>query len=129
MRGIVLAHADLAAALVRAVEQISGVADALTPISNEGLPPEELHQNLEALTGGRPVIIFADLASGSCAFASRVVQRGRGNVAVVTGASLPMLLDFVFHREMPLEQLVPKLVKEAQASITAHLNADRPVSG
>lgn len=120
VRGIVLAHADLAGALVRAVERISGVRDALTPISNEGLRPEELRERLEAETGDRPAIIFADMASGSCAFAGRVVQRGRGNVAVLTCVSLPMLLDFVFHREMELPELAERLLYKARAATHLH---------
>lgn len=122
VHGIVLAHADLAAALVRAVEKISGVRDALVPISNEGLRPEELRDRLERETADRASIIFADLASGSCAFASRIVARRCGHVAVVTGASLPMLLDFVFHREMPLGELTERLLEKGRAGMHAHLS-------
>lgn len=122
VRGIVLAHADLAEALVRAVERISGVHDALVPISNEGLRPEELRDRLERETAGGPAVIFADLASGSCAFASRVVARRCGHVAVVTGASLPMLLDFVFHRDLPLGELAERLLEKGRAGMHAHLS-------
>ena len=76
------------------------------------------------------VLVFTDMHAGSCAVAARVACRAQGASAVVCGVNLPMLLDFVFHRELPLDELVPKLVREAQASITGHLpHADRPVSG
>lgn len=126
VRGIVLAHADLAAALVRAVERISGVRDALIPLSNEGLRPEELNDRLERETAGGPAIIFSDLARGSCAFASRVVARRGGHVAVVTGANLAMLLDFVFHREMALGELAERLLDKGRAGMEAHLSEPRP---
>ena len=48
--------------------------------------------------------MFVDLASGSCLFA--VLNRLRANAAakVVTGVNLAMLVDFVFHRTVPLEE-------------------------
>lgn len=121
VRGIVLAHADLAEALVRAVEQISGVTDALLPISNDGLRPEDLRTRLEAATSGGTAIIFVDLSSGSCAFAGRVIARGSDDVAVLTGANLPMLLDFVFHRDMPLPELTERLLHKGRAEMGARL--------
>ncbi len=114
-RGVVVAHADLAEAFVRAVERISGVAGALVPVSNEGLGPEELTDRVERACGPGRAVIFVDLASGSCAFAGRLVARRSPALGIVTGASLPMLLDFVFHREMPLDRLVDRLVAKAHA--------------
>jgi mannose/fructose-specific phosphotransferase system component IIA len=120
VRGVVLAHAQLAEALVRAVEQISGVTDALHPVSNEGLRPEELRTRLEAATGRDGAIIFVDLSSGSCAFAGRVIARGSDDIAVLTGVNLPMLLDFVFHRDMPLPELTERLLHKGRAEMGAH---------
>jgi mannose/fructose-specific phosphotransferase system component IIA len=128
-RGIVVGHGAMASGLVDAVRRIAGIADdVLVAVSNEGKGPDALRDELTRLAGKGAVIVFTDMHAGSCAVAARVACRSQGESAVVCGVNLPMLLDFVFHREMPLEQLVPKLVKEAQASITAHLHADRPVS-
>ncbi len=129
IRGVVLAHADLAAALVRAAEGIAGVTGALTAISNEGLGPEELRARLERETARGSCIIFADLASGSCAFAGRVVARANGRVAVLTGANLPMLLDFLFHRDMRLPELVARLERKARSEVRAHVGAEAPDGG
>ena len=126
VRGVVLAHADLAGALVRAVERISGVTDALIPISNEGSPPEELRMRLESETTGGAAIIFADLASGSCAFAARMIARSSDDVAVLTGANLPMLLDFVFHRDMPLPELTERLLFKGRSQMSAHSGSATP---
>jgi mannose/fructose-specific phosphotransferase system component IIA len=120
VRGVVLAHADLAEALVRTVEQISGVTDVLLPISNEGLRPEDLRSRLEAAATGRPSIIFVDMSSGSCAFAGRMIARGNDDIAVLTGANLPMLLDFVFHLDMPLPELSERLLHKGRAGMDAH---------
>jgi mannose/fructose-specific phosphotransferase system component IIA len=129
-RGIVVGHGAMASGLVDAVRRIAGIGDdVLVAVSNEGKGPDALRDELARLTGDGIVIVFTDMHAGSCAVAARVACRAQGERAVVSGVNLPMLLDFVFHREMPIEKLVPKLVKEAQASITAHMpHADRPVS-
>ena len=130
-RGIVVGHGAMASGLVDAVRRIAGIGDdVLTAVSNEGKGPDALRDELTRRAGDGTVIVFTDMHAGSCAVAARLACRAQGKSAVVCGVNLPMLLDFVFHREMPLDKLVPKLVKEAQASITAHLpNADHPVSG
>jgi len=119
--GVVVAHDGVAAALVRAVERISGVEGALREVSNEGCSPEELRGRLEEAAGDGPALLFVDLASGSCAFAARQVARPRPNLAVVTGASLPMLLDFVFHREMELEALAERVADKGRVATRVHL--------
>ena len=113
--GVVVAHANLAAALVEAAEGIAGIRGALHPISNDGLSPQELRERVEAPIDGGGAIVFTDLASGSCTFAGRAVARGSGAVVVVTGVSLPMLIDFLFHRDLPPEELARRVVDRAKA--------------
>ena len=114
--GVVVAHGDLAHAMVRAVEGISGVEGALVPVSNTRCTPETLRGRVEEAVGGRPAVVFVDLASGSCAFAGRSVARELGDVAVVTGVSLPMLLDFVFHRDMTPARLAERVVGKGRSA-------------
>lgn len=117
--GVVVAHGELAAALVRAVEGISGVRDALFAISNADCTPRELRRRVREVIDGRPAVIFADMASGSCAFASRRAAGALGSTAVVTGVSLPMLLDFVFHREMPAPELAERVAGKGRSAARA----------
>ncbi len=118
-RGIVVAHGTMAQGLVDAVRRIAGGgADALVPLSNEGMSPSELQRRLEELAGtDETVIVFADLMSGSCGMAAMVAARGNGARAVVCGVNLPVLLDFVFHRDMPMEELVSRLVEKGRDGI------------
>jgi mannose/fructose-specific phosphotransferase system component IIA len=119
VRGVILAHSSLAEGLVAAVRQIAGAdLEALQPLTNEGHGPEGLVAALQAAVGTAPAIVFTDLGSGSCAFAARRVALTRPHTAVVCGANLPVLLDFVFHREMPLPELVARLVDKGRAGIT-----------
>jgi mannose/fructose-specific phosphotransferase system component IIA len=115
--GVVVGHAELARGLISAVSRISGVADGvLTPVSNEGRGPAELQEEIRGAMGARTVV-FTDLGSGSCTLAARLSCRERGEVAVIAGVNLPMLLDFVFNRELPLDALVSRLAEKGRAGI------------
>lgn len=125
VRGIVVAHADLAQALVRTVERISGVEGALRAVSNEGLGTERLREVLAAEAGPGPSILFVDLGGGSCGVACLGLARGRPGMALLTGVNVPMLLDFVFHRDMTLDVLVERLLDKGRSEQRAH-PAERP---
>ncbi len=103
VRGVVMAHADLAAGLVGAVRAIAGHDAGLVAVSNAGCDRAALARRLEEAAGEGPVLVFTDLAGGSCAAVAATVARGRPAMRVVSGVNLGMLLDFVFHREEPLE--------------------------
>lgn len=123
--GVIVAHADVAEAMVRAVEEISGIRDALLPLSNRSCTPEELERQVAEAVGPGPAVVFVDLGSGSCARVGRRVGRESGAVAVITGVNLPVLLDFVFHRQMPLEELAERLEHKARAETRVELFAGR----
>ena len=120
VRGVVLAHATLADGLVASVLAISGVdGDALKARTNEGCGPESLQQRVnDALPADGPAIVFTDMGSGSCAFAGRKIALQRPDPGVVPVVNLPVLLDFVVHREMPLAELVERLVEKGRGGIT-----------
>jgi len=116
--GVVVAHGSMAAGLVEAVRAITGSdADALIPISNARLSPAALADQVRSACGTMPVIVFTDLPSGSCGFAARLLTREIGSMAVICGVNLPMLLDYVTHRDLPLDELVARLVEKGRASI------------
>lgn len=117
-RGVVVTHARLGEALIEAAEEVSGVHDALVAVSNRGCTPDVLRELVASAVGEGPVVLFVDLAAGSCGFASRAAVRTRGESAIVTGVSLPILLDFLFHRDLPLAELTARLVEKGRANIT-----------
>ncbi len=136
VRGLIVAHSSLASGLVSAARQISGVEEeALAALSNEGCGPEALIQAVNEAVGDRPAILFTDLASGSCAFAARKISMQRPGTGVVCGVNLAMLLDFLFHRDLPLPELVDRLVEKGRVGISGVCreegarHADRALSG
>lgn len=101
LRGVIVSHAAVAQALLAAVAAITGVDNALIPVSNDGCDSGALAERLIAAIAGQPTVLFVDLPGGSCLTSSVRLARGNANVAVVTGVNLAMLLDFVFHRDLP----------------------------
>ena len=104
LRGVVVCHGRLAGALVEATEQISGVAGALTPVTNTGCDRGALEIRVAEAVGAGPAVVFVDLSSGSCLFAVLNRLRANNTAKAVTGVNLAMLVDFVFHRSLPLAE-------------------------
>lgn len=124
-----MAHGEMAKGLLDAVARISGVGgEALLALSNDGKSPDVLRTELAGLLGNGPVIIFTDLPSGSCAVTARVCCPEEGEEAVVFGVNLAILLDFVFHRDLPLEELVPRLLKKGRESVRSFPDYSRNLS-
>ncbi|MEE8146703.1 MAG: hypothetical protein V3T24_03785 [Longimicrobiales bacterium] len=118
IQGVLLAHGAMAQGMVDAVQKITGSDEgALVPLSNEGASPQVLAERLDELVGDRPAVIFTDLTSGSCAMTAQITCRDNGHRAVVSGVNLPMLLDFVFNRTMPLSELVPRLLERGRTGV------------
>ena len=118
VRGVLLSHGKLAEGMVDAVRRITGLEeDILVPMSNEGQNPQGLADQVDALVGGEPVVVFTDLGTGSCALTAQLTCQDNGRRAVLFGMNLPMLLEFVFHRELPLSQLVPRLLAKGKEGV------------
>jgi len=132
--GILLTHGSMAEGLLDAVRRIAAPdPGALLALSNEGCSPETLVRRLDEAAGTGAAIIFTDLQAGSCALAARMTCGSPGRRGVISGVNLPMLLDFVFHRELELEELIPRLVERGRAAVQGippvSYRVDHPVSG
>lgn len=119
LRGVVLAHADLAAALVEAARAIAGDETGLAPVSNAGCDRAGLARRLEAAVGDGPALVFTDLAGGSCTNVAATVARGRADLRVVTGVNLAMLLEFAFHRDEALEAAAERAAAAGRGAVRA----------
>src|SRR6185436_6694373 len=117
LRGVIVCHGVLARALVDATAQISGMTEALVPVSNSGCDRGDLEARVEAAVGTVPTVVFVDMASGSCLFAVLRRLRERENVRVVTGVNLAMLLDFVFHRDLTPDEAAKRALEIGEKAI------------
>lgn len=125
VRGVLLGHGDMAFGMVDAVRHITGCdAAALSPMSNRGHSPDALCAEVAARIGDGPAILFTDLQSGSCGFTARRLCQSVKDLVVISGVNLPLLIDFVMHRDEPLGTLVPRLLETGRSGICcapAHL--------
>ena len=119
LRGVVVAHGELAPALIAAAEEISGLRGALVAVSNTGLGREALEERVMEAVAGQPAVVFVDLPSGSCLFAAMRRLASLAGVRVVTGVNLVMLLEFLFHRADPPEEVARRAAEAGARGISA----------
>ena len=93
---LVIGHMDFASGIVSAVTAITGRADFFRVLSNAGRDTRATEALVREAIADGVTTIFSDLPAGSTTMAARRAQRDFPQVSVVTGVSLPMLLDFVF---------------------------------
>lgn len=117
LRGVVVGHGNVGAALVAAAEEISGIKDVLAPVTNSGADRAMLEARVVAAVGDRPAIIFVDMPSGSCLIAAMHRLASRPDVRVVTGVNLVMLLEFLFHRGEPVADAARRAAETGAKSI------------
>jgi PTS system N-acetylgalactosamine-specific IIA component len=123
---IIAAHGDLAAGFVTAVDQITGRGDLFLAMSNAGMGAADIERAMLELVDGRHIrVIFTDLPAGSCTIAARRVLAARPGVVLVTGASLPLLLDFMSHEELAPAEAATHAVDRAVRSLTTVPGATR----
>lgn len=120
---LLVTHGALGQELVRTVEAILGHQAEVSTLSNSGLSADALRAAIEerilGMPASQPVVLFTDLAAGSCGIASRRVDVAGREVRRLTGVNLPMLLEFFHYRDtMPLDELTARLETKGKAGIT-----------
>lgn len=121
---VLVTHGVLGTELVRTVERILGPQTDVAVVSNDGLSADGLVAALEASLGslvpGQAAVVFSDLAAGSCGLAARRAGVSGRTVRRITGANLPMLLEFFHYRgTIPLDDLLPRMETKGRAGIVS----------
>lgn len=119
--GVVVAHGRLADGLLSAVARVAGRQENLWAVSNDGLNGEALVESIEAIlderADGRQAFLFTDLDGGSCGQACRRLLEAGRVTAILHGTNLPLLVEFVFLQEEPLEAFLEALVEKSRRSL------------
>jgi len=119
LTGVIVGHAQLAQALVGAVEQIAGSDSGLRAVSNTDCDRGALEERIITAVGEGPAIVFIDMPSGSCLFAAMRRLQDMSGVRVVTGVNLAMLLEFVFHRDGTVDEVAVHVADVGARAVVA----------
>ena len=119
---LLVTHGILGEELVRTAGSILGPQTDTITISNNGLSSDALTATIEGrlseIPPDAPVVLFTDLAAGSCGIASRRVAPSERDFRRITGVNLPMLLEFFHYRDtLSLDELLPRMEAKAKAGI------------
>lgn len=123
---LVIAHAPLADALLQCARHVYGcdpghcvqaIAFDILPKADPAQAVEQARQMCADLDCGNGVLVLADLFGGTPANIAAQLARP-GQVEVLTGASVPMLLRALSYRgSLTLAQLVEKAIAGASAGV------------
>ena len=120
VRALVAAHGTLAAGLVSAVDQITGRGALFHPLSNSQLGLGDIQEMITRTldeTGAR--VIFTDLPAGSCTMAVRRLMRAHPGLLLVTGANLPLLLEFAMQDDTDAVVAAQAAIERGRSSMVA----------
>jgi N-acetylgalactosamine PTS system EIIA component len=120
VRAVVIGHADFAAGIVSAVEQITGNGARLMPLSNATLSTDGIEEMLRAVLQENDAhVVFTDLPAGSATMAVRRLQKTVPGITVVAGTNLAVLLDFVQQRDEAPEEGALHALEKGKATMIA----------
>lgn len=117
---LIVTHADLAQALVRAAERVTGTFEDVVLLSNEGLSRADLEEAIETRVQGwaHGGLLLTDFWGGSCHTCGASAVRRHGELIIVTGINLPLLLDYLHNRDkLGVSELAERLQQKGRDSI------------
>jgi len=119
---VIITHGSLASSLVEVAETISGKIENIRTVSVQSTDAtdgirESLASAVDEVSTGEGVIIFTDMFGGTPTNIALSLFKD-GNVEVITGVNLPVLIKFTGHRsDKPLGELAVILKESAQQGI------------
>ena len=119
---VVITHGRLAEALVEAAEAITGKVEKVRSVSVASTDSTEVIRALVSSAvkeagSGNGVVVFTDMFGGTPTNIALSLMNA-GQVEVITGVNLPMLIKFVGHRsDKGLHELAAVLKGYGQKSI------------
>lgn len=122
---LLVTHADLSSAMLRAAERVYGPIEDVSTLSNEGLSRDALEGEIENRVkdwsaGG---LVLTDFWGGSCHLCGISAARARtgdpgAEIIILTGINLPTLLDYLHNRDrFGTLELAERLRSKGQESI------------
>ena len=116
IRAIIIAHGQLASELLNAALTIVSVQEEVITLSNTELSLEELQNSIkDNVVNPQNTIIFVD-CFGSPFTAAKIAG---GDIPVISGVNLPMLLSFFTKREyLTMNDLINAVINDGKKGIS-----------
>jgi len=113
----IIAHEDVAEALLRATEKIIGKQTAVYTFSNkEKSLPDIIHDLEEIIIKSQPenAVCFIDLMGGSCWTLANMFQKNHPKIPVISGVNIPMLITYFNNiSDLNFNDLIAKTVHDS----------------
>jgi mannose/fructose-specific phosphotransferase system component IIA len=117
---LLVTHADLGAALLRAAQQVYGPVTDVDFLSNSDHSRAGLERAIQERVAGwtEGGLVLTDFPGGSCQQCGMLAARSNPGVVVVTGVNLPGLLDYLHNRERcTVTELAERFIIRARDSV------------
>jgi mannose/fructose-specific phosphotransferase system component IIA len=119
----IIAHEDLAPALLHTVEKVLGKQENVFAYSNKHDSLQVLSQKLKDKVNQLKIdhlVFFTDLKGGSCWTISNMLRKEFPDMIIFSGVNLPMLVAYFNNfRELSLDELIKKVGQDACRGITS----------
>ena len=119
---LILAHDPVASSFVKAISHVLGNVPAQLEwldVANNAHPPEVVDQarkRIAQLNSGEGVLVCSDVCGATpCNIATQLSQPGQ--VHVLSGLNLPMLLRAINYRNLKLDEVTEKAVAGGKAGV------------
>ncbi len=119
---LILAHDPVASSFGKAISHVLGNVPAQLEwldVANNAHPPEvvdQARQRIARLNSGEGVLVCSDVCGATpCNIATQLSQPGQVNV--LTGLNLAMLLRAINYRNLSLDELTEKALTGAKAGV------------
>ena len=116
MRALIVTHGNLGEALLESSQAVFPQEAPIKAISNSGLSAAALQALIEEWLAEDDAsgLIFVDIGSGSCGIASRMASVGRGDVWILGGVNLAMILTYISSwNQIEGKELITKILDRA----------------
>ena len=117
---LLVMHAALGEALIAAAATVYGEVSDVRVLSNEGLSKAGIEEGIAAaITGWRHGgLVLTDFWGGSCHTCALAAARGNGEIRLITGVNLPMLIDYLHNRGLySVDELAERMLQKGRDNI------------
>lgn len=120
---VIVTHSNLSESLIKTAEMIVGIQENLLAVSldaSEGLDDlkDKVKKAIDKVSSSEGVLIFTDMFGGSTSIVSSYFLPS-GNIEVITGVNLPMLLESILARTKinDVKSLSKDIIEKGKKSI------------